>query len=90
MQIVKGKKFVPGSNLFFFASQMGLGQQGGGNTQTNVGASHSMQEKRSVATGDQGQVVAAWRMSGTAYQSGVWRTQMKKQGRLTLQALFCL
>lgn len=69
---------------------MGLGQQGGGNTRTNVGASHLTQEKRSAATGDLGRVVAAWKTKGTAYQSGAWRTQMKKQERLTLQELFFL
>lgn len=69
---------------------MGLGLQGGGNIQTNVGASHLTPEKRSAATGDRGQAAAAWRMSETAYQSGVWRTQMKKLERLIPQELFFL
>lgn len=62
---------------------MGLGQQGGGNTQTSVAVSHLMQEKTSVATGGQGQAAAALKMRGTACQSGVWRMQTRRQAPLT-------
>lgn len=67
---------------------MGLGQQGGGNTQISVAVFHLMQEKMSVDTGGHGQAAAAWRMRGTVYQSGVWRTQTRRQAPLTPRGPF--
>lgn len=64
---------------------MDLGQQGGGNSQISVAVSHLMPEKTSAASGGLGQAVAAWRMRGTAFLNGAWRTQMRRQGHLTHQ-----
>lgn len=70
-------------------SQMGLGPQGGGNTQTSGAAFHLMQEKMSVGTGGHGRAAAAWRMRGTACQSGVWRMPTRRQAPSTHPGLFC-
>lgn len=63
--------------------QMGLGRQGGGNTQISVAVSRLMQEKTSVATGGHGQAAAAWRTRGTPCLSGAWRTQMRRRAPST-------
>lgn len=70
--------------------QMDQERRCGGRSQISVAASPSMPEKMSEGTGGHVQAAAAWRTSGTAYLSGVWKTQKRRQGPLTHRGLFSL
>lgn len=74
--------------IFPFFPQMGLGQQGGGNTQISDAVFHLMQEKTNVATGGHGRAAAAWKTRETACRSGVWRTQTRRRAPSTHQGPF--